>query len=114
MDQRIVIRHLNASKANQTDEFPARDSLEILAGREAECKTRYDSDRDDLVSRRHARILVERTDPIEIAVFDLESSNRLSRMPAIAHRRSRRNEWVRPPAGLGEGGRASLSSWQSF
>lgn len=75
MDQRIVIRHLNAGKANQTEEFPVKDNLEIMAGREAECKIRYDSDRDDLVSRRHARIVVEKTDPIEVAISDLGSSN---------------------------------------
>lgn len=75
MDQRIVIRHLNAGKANQTDEFPVQDNLEIAVGREAECHIRYDSDRDDLVSRRHAKVVVEKTDPIEIAISDLGSSN---------------------------------------
>lgn len=75
MDQFVVIRHLNASKANQTEEFPVNVNLEIMAGREAECKIRYDSDRDDLVSRRHAKIVVEKTDPIEIAISDLGSSN---------------------------------------
>jgi serine protease Do len=75
MEQRIMIRHTNASKANQTEEFPVKDNLEITAGREAECKIRYDSDRDDLVSRRHAKIVVEKTDPIEIAIGDLGSSN---------------------------------------
>jgi serine protease Do len=73
--QRIVIRHMNASKANQTEEFPIKENLEIMAGRESECKIRYDSDRDDLVSRRHAKIVVEKTNPVEIAILDLGSSN---------------------------------------
>lgn len=75
MDVRIVIRHMNASRENQTEEFPVKDNLEIIAGREIECKIRYDSDREDLVSRRHARIVVERADPVEVAITDLGSSN---------------------------------------
>lgn len=75
MNQRIVIRHMNASKANQTEEFPVKEHLEIMAGREVECNIRYDSDRDDLVSRRHAKIIVEKTDPVEVAISDMGSSN---------------------------------------
>lgn len=75
MDQRIVIRHLSAGKANQTDEFPVKEKLEITVGREPESQIRYDAERDDLVSRRHAKIIVEKTDPIEIAITDLGSSN---------------------------------------
>ena len=75
MDTRIIIRHLNSSKAIQADEFPVKEGLEIMAGRESECRIRYDSDRDDLVSRRHAKIIVERTEPLEIAIADMGSSN---------------------------------------
>lgn len=75
MDERIIIRHLNASKANQTEEFPVKDNPEISVGRESDCKIRYDSDRDDLVSRRHAKITVDKSDPIEVSITDLGSSN---------------------------------------
>lgn len=75
MDPRIVIRHLNAGRANQTEEFPLKENLEITAGREAECNIRFESDRDDLVSRRHARIVVEKTEPLAVAICDLGSSN---------------------------------------
>lgn len=75
MDPCIVIRHMNASKANQTEEFPVKENLEIMAGREVECKIRYDSDQDDLVSRRHAKIIIEKTNPLEFAITDLGSSN---------------------------------------
>lgn len=75
MDQRIIIRHLSGTRANQTEEIPVKENLEITAGREAECKIRYDSDRDDLVSRMHAKIAVEKTDPSEVVLTDLGSSN---------------------------------------
>lgn len=75
MDQRIVIRHVGAGKANQTEEFPVKENLEILAGRETESQIRYDSERDDLVSRRHAKIAVDKLDPIEVTIMDLGSSN---------------------------------------
>jgi len=75
MDQRIIIRHLNAGKANQTEEFSVKNNLEIMAGREADCKLRYDSDREDLVSRHHAKIIVEKADPIGVAITDMGSRN---------------------------------------
>ncbi len=75
MDQRIIIRHLNSSKTNQTEEFSVKDNLEVMAGREGDCKLRYDSDREDLVSRHHAKIIVEKADPIGVAITDMGSRN---------------------------------------
>ncbi len=66
---------MNSSKANQTEEFPVKDNLEVMAGREADCKLRYDSDREDLVSRHHAKIIVEKADPIGVAITDMGSRN---------------------------------------
>jgi pSer/pThr/pTyr-binding forkhead associated (FHA) protein len=75
MDVKIVLRHQNSSKANQVEEFPATSNAEFLIGRDADCNVRYDETRDDLVSHKHARIVVEKVDPCEIALNDLGSSN---------------------------------------
>ena len=75
MEVKIVLRHQNSSKSNQIDEFPASTNAEFLIGREADCKVRFDEMRDDLVSRKHAKISVEKLDPLEISLSDLGSSN---------------------------------------
>jgi S1-C subfamily serine protease/pSer/pThr/pTyr-binding forkhead associated (FHA) protein len=75
VDERIVIRHLNHGKANQTDEFLIKTYKEITAGRDNTCEIKYDPDRDDLVSRRHAKITVDKTEPLEFSIVDLGSRN---------------------------------------
>jgi S1-C subfamily serine protease/pSer/pThr/pTyr-binding forkhead associated (FHA) protein len=75
MDVKIVLRHQNSSKASQAEEFPATNNAAVLIGRDAECNVRYDETRDDLVSHKHARIVVEKVDPLEISLNDLGSSN---------------------------------------
>ena len=75
MDVKIVLRHQSSGKANQIDEFPASIDAEFLLGRDAECSVRYDETRDDLVSRKHAKISVGKLDPLEILLNDLGSSN---------------------------------------
>jgi S1-C subfamily serine protease len=75
MDVKIVLRHQNSSKANQTDEFPAGINAEVLIGRDAGCAVRFDETRDDLVSHKHAKIHVEKVDPFEVSLADLGSSN---------------------------------------
>ncbi len=75
MTTRIVLRHLNASKANQVEDFPIDQNRELTIGREPSCQVVYDANREDLVSRRHARITVDSTDPLEVSVSDLGSRN---------------------------------------
>jgi pSer/pThr/pTyr-binding forkhead associated (FHA) protein len=75
MDEKIVIRYQGGEKANQTEEFTASSNPELLIGREQDCKVRFDALRDDLVSRRHAKIHVDKLDPIAISLTDLESIN---------------------------------------
>ena len=75
MDERIIIRHLNLGKANQTEEFPVKMFKELTVGRDSTCEVKYDADRDDLVSRRHAKITIDKTDPVEFSIVDLGSRN---------------------------------------
>ena len=59
----IVIRHLSGTKANQVEEVPLLGFREVLIGREANSQIRFDADREDLVSRNHARISRDPADP---------------------------------------------------
>ncbi len=72
---RIVIRHLSGSKANQVDEFPLDHFKEITIGRTATSNIKFDPDKDDLVSREHARIVPDEKDPSRFTVRDLDSRN---------------------------------------
>lgn len=74
MDARLVIRHLSASKAGQIEEFPL-SVRELVVGRDPSCDVKYDADQEGLVSRRHAKISVEKIDPPVITVSDLGSRN---------------------------------------
>ena len=71
----IVIRHLTGSKANQVEQIPLKDLLEITIGRDPTSTIAFDQRRDDVVSRRHATIRVERGDNPVIRIRDLGSSN---------------------------------------
>jgi serine protease Do len=75
LDERIVIRHLNLGKANQAEEFPLKHFKEITVGRDTTCEVKYDPDRDDLVSRKHAKITVDKNEPLEFSIVDLGSRN---------------------------------------
>jgi S1-C subfamily serine protease len=75
LDERIIIRHLNLGKANQTEEFRVSQFKELTIGRDSTCEIKYDPDRDDLVSRRHTKIMIDKTDPIEFSILDLGSRN---------------------------------------
>ena len=62
MNERIIIRHMSGGKPAETEEFPVSDNKELAIGREPDCKIRFDDDKEDLVSRRHARITIEKTE----------------------------------------------------
>lgn len=72
---KIVIRHLSGTKANQVEEVPLQGFHEVLIGRESNSQIRFDADRDDLVSRNHARITRDPVDPTGFLITDLESRN---------------------------------------
>jgi serine protease Do len=73
--ERIVIRHLKGSKANQTEVFATRDVREIILGRDPSANVKFDPDKDDLVSRIHAKINLDADDPTQVTLTDLNSRN---------------------------------------
>jgi hypothetical protein len=75
MDPRIVLKHSKSSKAGQIEEFAIRSGGEITAGRDPSVDVKYDSNRDDLVSRRHLKVTVKSTNPPEFLITDLGSRN---------------------------------------
>ncbi len=75
VDERIIIRRMKAGKPSGNWEFPVLGNRELLIGRDEGCKIRFDENQDDLVSRRHAKINIESSDPLEASITDLSSSN---------------------------------------
>lgn len=75
MDDKIVIRHISRNKAHQNEVFPVKMYQEVVFGREKSCQVRYDPERDDLVSRKHARISINGANPPEFSLQDLGSRN---------------------------------------
>lgn len=73
--ERIVLRHLTGSKANQVEEFPLSRHSELTIGRDPSSVIRYDPDRDDLVGRLHAKIVKDAIDPTQFAIVDMSSRN---------------------------------------
>lgn len=73
--QRIVVRHLSGSKANQVEEFPLNHFNEVTLGRDPSASVKYDPDRDDLVSSLHAKISPDPNDSSQFIVTDLNSRN---------------------------------------
>jgi serine protease Do len=73
--ERIVLRHLNGSKANQVEEFPLAHFKELLVGRDPSATVKYDPDKDDLVGREHARIAQDPHEPTQFTITDLNSRN---------------------------------------
>jgi serine protease Do len=75
MAERIVLRHLSGSKANQVEEFPLNHIRELVIGRDPSSTVKYDPERDDLVGRQHARIAPDPSDPTQFIITDLNSRN---------------------------------------
>ena len=73
--ERIVLKHLSGSKANQVEEFPLNHVKELVLGRDPSSTVKYDPDRDDLVGRQHAKISQDPNDPSQFNISDLNSRN---------------------------------------
>src|ERR1041384_1409198 len=73
--ERIVLRHLSGSKANQVEEFPLNHIQELTFGRDPSATVKFDPDRDDLVGRQHARVAQDASDPTQFNLTDLNSRN---------------------------------------
>jgi serine protease Do len=73
--ERIVLRHLSGSKANQVEEFPLAHFKELIFGRDPSASVKYDPNSDDLVGRQHAKIIQDSADPKQFVITDLNSRN---------------------------------------
>lgn len=72
--QRVVIRHLSGSKANQSVVFPLDQPREIIFGRDPSSTVAYDAGLDDTVGRSHAKLAIDK-DPKRCTLTDLNSRN---------------------------------------
>jgi serine protease Do len=74
--ERIVIRHLSGSKANQIEQLPVGDAREFTIGRDPASKIAFDPVGDSVVSRKHAVIRIEgEDDKLFFKLSDSGSSN---------------------------------------
>jgi S1-C subfamily serine protease len=73
--RRIILRHISGSKANQVDEFPVDQFKALTLGRDTDQTIHYDPERDDLVSKQHARIFCEEGHDDRFLITDLNSRN---------------------------------------
>ncbi|HUO28382.1 MAG TPA: FHA domain-containing protein [Bryobacteraceae bacterium] len=75
MGARILVRHTSGARANQVDEFQGEGFREVCAGRDENAAIRFDPERDDLVSRNHAKIYADAGSPNCYLIADLQSRN---------------------------------------
>lgn len=74
-DDRIYIKYRNGSRAQQIDEFSLNNFVELIIGRDPAAAIKYDAERDELVSARHAKIERDTNDPYQFLITDLNSRN---------------------------------------
>jgi pSer/pThr/pTyr-binding forkhead associated (FHA) protein len=74
MQDRPCLRHLSGSRANRVDSLVFSPEREITLGRDRECHVRY-SETDELVSRKHLKIIASRETPVRYMAVDLGSRN---------------------------------------
>src|SRR5262245_57850537 len=72
--ERIVLRHLNGSKADHEDRFPLSEFKEIAFGRDPSSTVRF-SETDTVVGRQHAKITRNIAIPSRFFIIDLDSRN---------------------------------------
>lgn len=73
--ERMLIKHLSGSKANQVEEFSLKHHNDLTFGRDTGATVKYDPDRDDLVGREHAKISRDPADPNSFLLTDMNSTN---------------------------------------
>jgi pSer/pThr/pTyr-binding forkhead associated (FHA) protein len=74
MQQRLALKHLTGSRANKVERLALPAEREIVFGRDPGCHVRYD-EADDLVSRKHLKIVATDEEPVRFMVVDLGSRN---------------------------------------
>lgn len=86
--ERILLRHLSGSKAGRVESFSLDATEPFTFGRAAASTVQFDPDRDDLVSRQHAKIEQDADDPTRFTITDLDSRNgtfvNKQRIPGLA------------------------------
>lgn len=75
MAARVVIQHVNGSKANQLEQFPLEGLTEITFGRDPDNMVAFDPQRDDMASRKHAVIRSSGGEQPRFSIADLGSAN---------------------------------------
>lgn len=71
----LLLRHLTGSKSGETHAFDLGVCTEVLLGRDPVADVHFGSAQDDLVSRRHARIMCDTADGSTVTITDLGSRN---------------------------------------
>src|SRR5262245_23495741 len=74
MQERLAIKHLSGSRADALDRLALPREREIIFGRDCDCHVRYE-EADDLVSRKHLKIVATNEQPVRYLVVDLGSRN---------------------------------------
>ncbi|MGI8494919.1 MAG: hypothetical protein ACR2L1_06355 [Pyrinomonadaceae bacterium] len=74
--ERMLIKHLSGSKANQVEEFALKYHNELIFGRDANSTVKYDPDRDDTVSRQYAKVTRDPNDADGFLVADMNSRSK--------------------------------------
>jgi serine protease Do len=73
--ERIILRHLTGSKANQEEPYDLSQFPEITIGRHPSCVIRFDENLDDMVSGKHAKITYDTANPTAFTLTDPGSRN---------------------------------------
>jgi hypothetical protein len=74
MQHKLALKHLSGSRANTIDTLALPPEREITFGRDSDCHVRY-AETDDLVSRKHLKIVATDEQPVRYMVVDLGSRN---------------------------------------
>jgi FHA domain len=74
MQHRLAIKHLSGARARTLDRLAFPREREITFGRDRDCHVRYEES-DDLVSRKHLKIVATNEQPVRYLVVDLGSRN---------------------------------------
>jgi hypothetical protein len=74
MQRKLAIKRLSGTKANTLEVLLLPPGREVIFGRDRECHVRY-AEADDLVSRKHLKIVATNDEPARYMLIDLGSRN---------------------------------------
>ena len=73
--EKMLLKHMTGSKSGQTDRFDLPLDHEVIFGRDPSAQIIFDPNKDDLVSRLHARLSQDPSDKTSFTITDLNSRN---------------------------------------